>query len=277
MQLENLRELNGGALTVQQRHRALEAYLLWLFGWVLFTSSHGETVDARWIAVAREITDARNRDEVTPRSWGSAVLASTFRALSTACYKAGGHPCLSGCPLLLQLWCYERFPIGRPFVNADEPYGPDFYPDDAGGLAPFGGPTFGSLWTRRQVSHAVQSYNFLSLVNFVDVYCTFMLQPRWAGENVARCYVSFVSQFDTLHDSQVIWQPYSTQAVVTRAPHRGVAVLCFRDDIFFMTSEKLVFDVYVRDHPPQRVMRQFGLHQEVPPPVGVLVNKATRR
>ena len=94
---------------------------------------------------------------------------------------------------------------------------------------------------------------------------------------MARCYASFVSQFDTLHESQVIWEPYSTQAVVSRAVHRGVAVLCFRDDIFFMTSEKLVFDVYVRDHPPQRVMRQFGLHQEVPPPVGVLVNKATQR
>jgi hypothetical protein len=101
VQLGRLRELNGGALTVQQRDRALEAYLLWLFGWVLFTTPHGETVDARWIAVAREITDARNPAEVTPRSWGSAVLAYTFRALSTACYKSVGQPSLTGCPLLL--------------------------------------------------------------------------------------------------------------------------------------------------------------------------------
>ena len=90
----------------------MEAYLLWLFGQVLFTTPYGDTIDVRWIAVAREITDAQHPGEVTPRSWGSAVLAHTFRALSTACFKAGGQPTLTGCPLLLQLWCYERFPIG---------------------------------------------------------------------------------------------------------------------------------------------------------------------
>ena len=104
-----------------------------------------------------------------------------------------------------------------------------------------------------------------------------MLQPRWARENVARCYASFVAQFDTLHESQVIWHPYPVDTVVVRAPHKGVSPMCLRDQGFWMTMEKLVFDVYVRDHSPQRVMRQFGLHQEVPPPVGVLVNKATRR
>ena len=154
MQLEVLAMANGGALTVQQTDRALEAYLLWLFGRVLFTTPHGDTIDARWIALAREITDAQNPGQVAPRSWGSAVLGHTFRALSTVCYKAEGRPTLSGCPLLLQLWCYERLPIGRPYVNAGEPYGADFYPD-RGALEFLGGPTFGSLWTRRQVSSAV--------------------------------------------------------------------------------------------------------------------------
>ena len=151
MQLEVVTRANGGALTWQQTDRALEAYLLWLFGRVLFTTPHGDTIDARWIAVAREITDAQHPGEVTPRSWGSAVLAHTVRALSTACFKAEGRPTLTGCPLLLQLWCYERLPIGRPYINAGEPYGTDFYPD-RGALELFGGPTFGSLWTRRQVS-----------------------------------------------------------------------------------------------------------------------------
>ena len=160
MQLDALREANGGALTAEQTDTALEAYLLWLFGWVLFTSPHGESVDARWIPVAREITDAQNPAEVTPRSWGSAVLAYTFRALSTACYKSVGQPCLTGCPLLLQLWCYERFPIGRPHVHAREPYGPDFYPD-RDELSVFGGPTFGSLWTRRQVSYEEELLNLI--------------------------------------------------------------------------------------------------------------------
>ena len=67
----------------------------------------------------------------------------------------------------------------------------------------------------------------------------------------------------------------NTQAV--RAPHRGLSPMCFRDEGFWMTKEKLVFGVYVRDHSPQRVMRQFDLHQEVPPPAGDVVNRARQR
>ena len=147
MQLRTLWELWAGQLTVAQLHRALEAYLLWLFGQVLFTTGAGDTVDARWISIAREIADAQNAGEVTSRSWGSAVLACTFRGLSRTCVMSQGKPNLMGCPLLLQLWCFERFPIGRPDVRAHVPYGPEFYPDGH----PLGGPTFGSLWTRREV------------------------------------------------------------------------------------------------------------------------------
>ena len=107
MQVESLRRALPGQLTVQQLDRALEAYLLWLFGYVLFTTGAGDTVSARWIHVAREIADAQNPQDVRDRSWGSAVLAATFRGLCTACFKAEGRPTLMGCPLLLQLWCFE--------------------------------------------------------------------------------------------------------------------------------------------------------------------------
>ncbi|RLM99245.1 transposon protein, putative, Mutator sub-class [Panicum miliaceum] len=46
-----------------QLARHLKAYLLWLFGWVIFTSSHGETVAARWIPYARAIAD-NDLDEI---------------------------------------------------------------------------------------------------------------------------------------------------------------------------------------------------------------------
>ena len=105
----------------------------------------------------------------------------------------------------------------------------------------------------------------------------FLLQPRWARDNVARCYASFVVQFDTLHDSQVVWEPYNLQAQAVRAPHLGLSPMCFRDQGFWMTKEKLVFDVYVRDHSPQRAMRQFGLYQEFPPPAGDVINRARQR
>ena len=107
MQVGRLTLVNNGQLTVQQLDRALEAYLLWLFGYVLFTTGAGDTVSARWIDVAREIADAQNPADVRDRSWGSAVLAATFRGLCTVCFKAEGRPTLMGCPLLLQLWCFE--------------------------------------------------------------------------------------------------------------------------------------------------------------------------
>ena len=60
MQVERLRRANNDELTVQQLDIALEAYLLWLFGYVLFTTEAGDTVNARWIAIAREIADTQN-------------------------------------------------------------------------------------------------------------------------------------------------------------------------------------------------------------------------
>ena len=75
----------------------------------------------------------------------------------------------------------------------------------------------------------------------------------------------------------MIWDPYSFDAVNRRAPHLRVSPLCYRDRGFWLTKEKLVFDVYVHNHPPERIMRQFGLHQEFPAPVGDRVNRAKQR
>ena len=72
--------------TEHQVARHLEAYLLWLFGWVMFTTSHGNTVDARWIAYARAIADAPV-DAVPQMSWGSAVLCATYRGMCDACVR----------------------------------------------------------------------------------------------------------------------------------------------------------------------------------------------
>ena len=92
------------------------------------------------------------------------------------------------------------------------------------------------------------------------------MQPRWARLNVTRCYEAFVEEFDNLHDAQVIWDPYSMDAQQRRAPYFEMSPLCYRDRTFWLTKEKLVFDVHVKDYSPHRVMRQFSLHQEFPPP-----------
>ena len=60
--------------------RSLEAYLLWLFGYIMFNNTHGNSVDRILLPYAREIVDG---DE--------------------GCMKTHGNAILAGCPLLLQL------------------------------------------------------------------------------------------------------------------------------------------------------------------------------
>ena len=49
-------------------------------------------------------------------SWGSAVLAWTYHQLCVACRRSTGGANLGGCSHLLQVWCWERWPVGRPVV-----------------------------------------------------------------------------------------------------------------------------------------------------------------
>ena len=124
--------------------RSLEAYLLWLFGCIMFNNSHGDCVDRVLVPYAREIADAADAD-VPTWSWASAVLAATHRGLCDACSKTTEGAVLTGCPLLLQLWAYERFAVGRPVVD-HTPYGPDLYGDFDDDR-----PTMGTIWCGRQV------------------------------------------------------------------------------------------------------------------------------
>ena len=124
--------------------RSLEVYLLWLFGNTMFNNTHGASVDKVLGVYAQEIADAA-LGQVPQYSWGSAVLAATYRGLCDACQKTDEGAVLTGCPLLLQLWSYERIAIGRPIVD-QSPYGADMYGDV---LAE--GPTMGSLWATREV------------------------------------------------------------------------------------------------------------------------------
>ena len=63
--------------------RSLEAYLLWLFGYIMFNNSHGHCVDRVLLPYAQEIADA-DEDAISLYSWGSAVLACTYRGLCKA-------------------------------------------------------------------------------------------------------------------------------------------------------------------------------------------------
>ena len=132
--------------------RHLEAYLLWLFGWVLFTSSHHDTVDRHFVHYAAQIAYAP-LEAIPQYSWGSAVLAATYRALCDACTRRTSTGTLAGCPLLLMLWSFERFDIGRPTLSSYEPYADEVYVFDLFGEADeLDAPTMGTLWLSRDVS-----------------------------------------------------------------------------------------------------------------------------
>jgi hypothetical protein len=114
----------------QRSDRFLEVYMLWLFGWVLFCESAGDSVSRCMIPWAQRIVDAP-LEQMPQISWGSAVLAATYRGLFSAVTRpASREAILLGCPLLLQMWIHKRFDIGRPKTDL---------------------PTMGSLWCLRKV------------------------------------------------------------------------------------------------------------------------------
>jgi hypothetical protein len=88
--------------------------MLWLFGWVLFCDSAGDSVSRYLRLWAQRIADSPV--EGMPQiSWGNAVLAATYRGLCSTVSRPGSKEgILLGCPLLLQMWIHERFDIGRP-------------------------------------------------------------------------------------------------------------------------------------------------------------------
>jgi len=212
--------------------RSLEAYLLWLFGYIMFNNSHGAYVDRVLVPYAQEIAEAAV-EEMPQYSWGSAVLAATYRGLCKASVQNKHNAILTGCPILLQLWSYERIAIGRPLVD-HSPYELDMYGDTEDDR-----PTMGTLWYARQ--------------------------KRWAHVQSRRAYPEFVAEFDRLTPEDVMWEPYSELAINTRAPI-GISSVCFQDQAFWMTTTTLVYDVYIEAHCPDRVKRQFGQRQLYPVP-----------
>jgi hypothetical protein len=129
----------------QTSDRFLEVYLLWLFGWVLFCESAGDSVSRCMIPWAQRIANAP-LEQMPQISWGNAVLAATYRGLCSAVTRLTSREAiLLGFPLLLQMWIHERFDIGRPRTDLSE------YEAAADGTDPADLPTMGSLWCLRKV------------------------------------------------------------------------------------------------------------------------------
>ncbi|KAL5787012.1 hypothetical protein ACOSP7_003961 [Xanthoceras sorbifolium] len=57
---------------------------------------------------------------------------------------------------------------------------------------------------------------------------------------------------------QMIWQPYTSELLVS------LPDVCVRDQHLWRTIAPLIFFDIVEWHRPDRVLRQFGLNQEIP-------------
>ncbi|BAT07901.1 Os09g0391400 [Oryza sativa Japonica Group] len=177
----------------------------------MFTGSHGNTVDARLIPLAHQIAEG-NIVPSAQFSWGSAVLAATYRGFCDACVKTGQREAIfTGCPLLVKLWSYEHFSFGHPYMSVAVAHKDDYADtvDDR--------PTFGTRWCYGP--------------------------PQWARIQVHNVYKYFTETFESLRENEVRWTPYTNEEAILRGPNGGYNV--------------------------QRVMRQMGLYQQVPVPVGL--------
>jgi hypothetical protein len=126
---------------------------------VLFCESVGDSVLRYLIPWAKRIADAP-LEQMPQISWGSAVLAATYRGLCSAVTRlASREAILLGCPLLLQMWIHERFDISQPKTDLSE------YEAAADGTDPTDLPTMGSLWCLRKVM--TSHYVILRVMTFV--------------------------------------------------------------------------------------------------------------
>ncbi|XBH54869.1 hypothetical protein VPH35_077082 [Triticum aestivum] len=218
-------------LTEEQSQCAVEIYVLWLFGWVMFTSTHGDCVEPRLIEYAMDIAYSKIED-IQEISYGSAVLAGLYRANCDSCMRIGKKSSYVGCPLLLNLWSYEYLStLGHPTETFFKHPG-SVYKDDVDA------PTVGSYWTNSQFKKEKQ-VGYDSYSQSIDIF-----RPCWVN-----------------------WNPYTRDKLQQRAPG-GLSSLCTRDRKFWLTKRNLIYDIYVEEYAPQRFMRQFDLEQRVPPPLG---------
>ena len=96
--------------------RHTRAYCMDLFGSVMFPDANSSSVPIMYLQFLENLGHLEE-----DYNWGGAVLACLYRELSRACRKKTVS--INGPLLLLQMWCWTRFPMGRPRGRHDLPFG----------------------------------------------------------------------------------------------------------------------------------------------------------
>lgn len=208
-------------------HRYVRAYLLYLIGAVLFPDKSGNKVQMLYFPLLIDLT------RLHEISWGSGVLAYLYRNLCTASKK--GVTQIAGPLLLLQFWSWERISIGRPKIVRAIDIAPleegIEYPMGMSSQMRYGSDPLGCKWLR--IDRSYHDHR-LGLVVYRDA-------------------------FDRMKESQFVWMPYTPNVLQQLGP------ICSEDEEEWIVMAPLICFEAVEWHLPNRCVRQFGWHQEVPP------------
>ncbi|KAE8781492.1 hypothetical protein D1007_45181 [Hordeum vulgare] len=166
------------------------------------------------------------RDWDVKWSWGSVALAFLYRQLDGACLRSKPTSCLGGFVWDLQVWMWERIPVGRNFSLApEEPWKHPFDGDEERY------PTIAHTWANVQ----------------------------WTGIVAMGRYKSYISELDILTYEQVNWRPYT---VLGQFP---LSNMCLRDQHLWRVWCPMICFYAVEWHLPHRISKQLGVQQRTPP------------
>ena len=254
--------------------RYCRAYVLYIFGSILFPDSGGDMASWMWLPLLADW------DEAGTFSWGSAALAWLYRQLCDACRRQGGDANLAGCVWLLQvssrMLCFITFQFLANMLEAnvcdagldvDEASSWSAHVEDPSGLAapgcrptshcssPVGiGPIsssrpqeFGVLPLHKRdglpTARTCKLFGVLSHMKMVSYYIVL---------TVLQCVLFLLLQ--------VVWMPYQAQEVL----ELELNPMCHIEDALKTLRCPLICFYAVEFQMCHRVMRQFGRLQTIP-------------
>ncbi|KAJ4772485.1 hypothetical protein LUZ62_056742 [Rhynchospora pubera] len=202
----------------QTVRRFARAYCFALVGSLLFTDHSGDSISAIYLLLFA------NFNRAGEYSWASGVLAYLYRELCLATMTRRKQ--FAGSVMLLQLWCWERLPMGRPVIRRN------VEPHLLGGDDLVRRPPLGYVWSTK---HQFADY----------VPC--------------RVTETYRREIDGLTEAKVRWLPYEGKMDLLPANCRA------QDRELWRTTAPLIFFWIVEMHNPGRVARQFDRFQKIPP------------
>jgi hypothetical protein len=184
-------------------------------------------VEPHLIWLAHELT-AQPDDDIS-YSWGSTVLADTYRGLCDACRRLTFRVSISRCLLLLQMWSWEYLPTSRPWVKKA------YYPIPISNNIPDTiRPTMGYRWM--------------------------FTRSRWMHQSDHGSYIRVVNDVDLLNADHVNLDPWTADNVVDIVSGGLLSVACISNTGLWMTRCLLVFMNSVEVYSSEHVQRHFGFH-----------------